>query len=75
MYYDIITSIYDGYRRVDCRLICGGFSTDEEAVNYINEHDICEEDYDWLCREGEMAYIEIEEHNEDGNIVNIITVD
>lgn len=75
MYYDIVASIYDGYRRTDSRLTCGGFSTDEEAVSYINEHEVWEEDYYWLCRDGETAYIEIEEHNEDGSVCNIITVD
>lgn len=74
-YYDIVASIYDGHRRVDSRLICGGFSTDEEAVNHINENDIWEEDYYWLCNEGETAYIEIERHNADGSIGDIITVE
>ena len=76
MYYDVVASICDEYRRTDSRLICGGFSTDEEAINYINEHDISEEDYYWLCSEGETAYIEIERHNDvDGSISDVITVD
>lgn len=74
-YYDIVASICDEYRRTDSRLVCGGFKTVEEAVKYINEHDVSEEDYYWLCNEGETAYIEIERHNADGSIGDIITVD
>lgn len=74
-YYDIVASICSETCRTDSRLICGGFSTDEEAINYINAHDISEEDYYWLCSEGETAYIEIERHNADGSIGDIITVD
>lgn len=74
-YYDVVASICTETCRTDSRLICGGFSTDEEAINYINEHDISEEDYYWLCSEGETAYIEIERHNADGSISDIITVE
>ena len=75
MYYDIVASICDEYRRTDSCLICGGFNTVEEAVDYINKHDISEEDYYWLCNDDETAYIEIERHNADGSIGDIITVD
>lgn len=75
MYYDVVASICDEYRRTDSRLICGGFNTVEEAENYINEHDVSEEDYYKYCRDDETAYIEIERHNADGGIGDIITVD
>ena len=56
-------------------MICGGFNTVEEAINYINEHDVSEENYYWLCVEGETAYIEIERHNIDGSISEIVVAD
>ena len=74
-YYDIVASICGETCRTDSRLVCGGFNSVEEAVDYINAHDIQEEDYYWLCGEGETAYIEIERHNADGSIGDIITVD
>lgn len=75
MYYDIVASICDEYRRVDSHLVCGGFKTEKEAVDYININDVSEEDYDKYCRGDETAYIEIERHNADGSIGDIITVD
>ena len=75
-YYDVVASICDEYRRTDSRLICGGFNTVEEAVDYINKHDVSEEDYYWLCNEGETAYIEIETHDAlSGTICDILTLD
>ena len=74
-YYDVVASIYDETCRTDSRLICGGFNTVEEAINYINEHDVSEENYYWLCVEGETAYIEIERHNIDGSISEIVVAD
>lgn len=73
--YDIVASICNENCRTDSHLVCGGFKTEEEAVEYINSHDISEVDYYRYCREDETAYIEIEEHNEDGSIINVITVD
>lgn len=75
-YYDIVASICSETRRTDSRLVCGGFNTAEEALNYINEHDVSEEDYYWLCNEDETAYIEIETHDAlSGTICDVITVD
>ena len=75
-YYDVVASICNETRRTDSRLICGGFSTVEEALSYINEHDISEEDYYWICNEGELAYIEIETHDAlSGAVCDVITVD
>jgi len=74
-YYDVVASICTETCRTDNRFICGGFSTEEEAMDYINKNDISEEDYYWLCNEDEMAYIEIEVYNEDNSIIKVITVD
>ena len=75
MYYDVVASIYDEHCRVDSCLICGGFNTEEEAIEYIDSHNISEVDYYRYCRDDETAYIEIEEHNEDGAVIGVITVD
>ena len=75
-YYDIVASICDEHRRTNSRLICGGFSTVEEAMDYINKHDVSEEDYYWLCNECETAYIEIETHDVlNGTICDVLTLD
>ena len=74
-YFDVVASICNEACRTDS-LICGGFSTEEEALDYIYEHDISEEDYYWLCNENEPAYIEIEVHDAlSGRIHDIITID
>ena len=75
-YYDVIASIYNETCRTDSRLICGGFDTIEEAMEYINNNDVAEKDYYWLCNEGETAYIEIETHDAlSGTICDVITLD
>lgn len=75
-YFDVVASICNETRITDSRLICGGFTTEEEALDYIYEHDISEEDYYWLCNENETAYIEIEVHDAlSGGIHDIITID
>lgn len=75
-YYDVVASICTETCRTDSHLICGGFDTLEEAVEYINEHDISEEDYYKYCRDDETAYIEIERRNKiNGTIYDVITVD
>lgn len=74
-YYDVVASICNETSRTDSHLICGGFKSSEEAVDYINAHDISEEDYYKYCGEDETAYIEIEEHYGNGCIINVITVD
>lgn len=75
-YYDLVASIYNETYRTDCYLICGGFNTREDAVDYINEHDISEIDYYKYCRDDETAYIEIEERDSlSGAICDVITVD
>ena len=41
MYYDVVVSIYDESGkndiRIDSYLICGGFKTEDEAMDYINK--------------------------------------
>lgn len=74
-YYDVVVSICTETCRTDSDLICGGFATEDDAMDYINIHDISECDYEYRCHDDETAYIEIEEHDADGNITNVITVD
>lgn len=75
-YYDIVASICNEYRRTASHFICGGFDTVEEAMDYINEHNIGEEDYYKYCMGDETAYIEIEEHDAlSGTICDVITID
>ena len=75
-YYDLVASICNEDCRTDCYLICGGFRNKEEAIDYINEHDISEVDYYKYCKDNETAYIEIEEHDSlSGAIVDVVTVD
>lgn len=75
MYYDVIASICNENRRTDSHLVCGGFKTEDEAMEYIDSHNISEVDYYRYCRDDETAYIEIEEHNEDGTVAEVITID
>lgn len=76
-YYDVVCSIYEEYGsndiRVDSHLLCGGFKTENEAMEYINTHDCSE--YDKSCGKNKYSCIEIEEHNEDGSVSRVITVD
>lgn len=53
-YYDAVASICDETRRTDSYLICGGFNTVEEAVDYIDTHDISEVDYYKYCKDDEL---------------------
>ena len=75
MYYDVVASICTEICRTDSHLISGGFKTEDEAMEYINIHNISEVDYYKYCNDDETAYIEIESHNEDGSIADVITVD
>ena len=75
MYYDVVASICDEFCRIDSHLVCGGFDTEDEAMEYINKHNISEVDYYIYCHNDETAYIEIERHNDDGSIMDVITVD
>lgn len=75
MYYDVVASIYDEHKRTDSHLISGGFNTVKEALNYINKHNISEIHYYGYCNDNEAAYIEIERHNADGSIGDIILVE
>ena len=74
-YYDVVASICDETCRTDSHLVCGGFNTRNEAVDYINKNEISEVDYYKYCNDDETAYIEIEERDENGNITDVITVD
>lgn len=80
MYYDVVCSIYEERGtnnccdiRIDSHLLCGGFKTEDDAMEYIDTHDCSK--YDNCCSKDEYPCIEIEEHNEDGNITSVITVD
>jgi hypothetical protein len=75
-YYDIVASICTETCRTDSHLICGGFETAEEAIDYINANKISENDYYRYCSDDETVYIEIDVHDAlGGNIVDVITVD
>lgn len=75
-YYDLVASFCNETCRVDSYLIYSGFSTKEEAIEYINTYNISEVDYERYCRDDETPYIEIEEHNSlTGAICEVITVD
>lgn len=73
--YDVVASICSETCRTDSHLVCGGFNTKEEAIDYINKNGISEVDYYSRCNDDETAYIEIEEHDENGNITDVVTVD
>lgn len=74
-YYDVVASICDEFCRRDNHLICGGFKTEEEAMDYINKYNVSEQDYYQYCQDDETAYIEIEVRDNNSSIVHIITVD
>ena len=74
-YYDVVASICSETCRTDSHLVCGGFNSLKEAVDYINTNNISEEDYYKYCKEDETAYIEIERHDADGNIRGVIPLD
>lgn len=75
-YYDLVASICTETYRTDSHLIFGGFKTGKEAMDYINKHNVSEEDYYKYCKDNETVYIEIEEHDSlSGAIVDVITVD
>lgn len=84
MYYDVVCSVYKENEngvdyRVDSHLLCGGFKTEDEAMEYINTHNCTEYTVDLfenLDAEKSNLYtcIEVEEHNENG-IVNVVMVD
>lgn len=78
MYYDVVCSVYGGNEdgmdyRVDSRLLCGGFETNDEAMEYIDTQDCTE--CDDVEKTNLYTCIEIEEHNEDGSVASVITVD
>ena len=74
-YYDVVASICTETCRTDSHLICGGFNTLEDAMNYIKTHNISEAYYECYCKDDETVYIEIEERDDlGGNIVNILTI-
>ena len=77
-YYDVIVSVYEESEngmdyRVDSHLLCGGFETEDEAVEYINTHDCTE--YDDVGKTNLYTCIEIEEHDKNGKLIGVITVD
>jgi hypothetical protein len=74
-YYDIVASICTETCRTDSYLICGGFNTEEEAMDYINANNISEVDYYKYCNDDETAYIELETHDADGSVIEVVTLD
>lgn len=76
MYYDVVVSIYEeAYKNgvmIDSYLVCGGFKTEDEAMEYINNTEINE--YKYCYSDNEYPCIEIEEHNEDGSIIGVTSI-
>ena len=74
MYYNIVVSIYDNENdvRIDSYLLCGGFETEDRAMEYLNNNEYNEYKY---CYDGTYPCVEIEEHNEDGTIASVVAVD
>lgn len=75
MYYDVVASICSEHCRTDSHLISGGFNTETEALNYIDANNISEVDWYRYCRDDETVYIEIEQHDDEGNVIRVINVD
>lgn len=71
----VVASICSESLRTESYLVFDGFKTEEEAMDYINEHNVSEVDYYKYCRDDETAYIEIEMRDNDSNIIEVITVD
>lgn len=74
-YYDIVASICNEVCRTNSHLVCGGFDTLVDAIDYINRNNVSEVDYYKYCTNNETAYIEVEKHSDNGCIVDIIIVD
>ena len=79
-YYDVVCSVYEEKGtnnccdvRVNSYLICGGFVTKDKAIEYIDTHDCSI--YDHYCSKGQYPCIEIEEHDENGCVLSVVTVD
>lgn len=74
MYYDVVVSIYENEKcttRTDSELVCGGFETQKEAEDYIRNNEINE--YKYTYSDEDYPVIEIEEHDDGGNLKSIIT--
>lgn len=73
-FYDVVVSIYTETCRTECFPIYGGFETEEEALNRINNDNILEADFREYCSENETAELEIEIRDEDNNLIDVIGV-
>ena len=74
-HYDVVASICTETHRTNSHLVCGGFNTLVDAIDYINRNNVSEVDYYQYCNDDEMVYIEVEEHDDNGCITDVITVD
>lgn len=73
MYYDVVCSIYkdeECNERIDSHLLCGGFETETEAAKHIIDNDY--NGYKYCYSDEEYPCIEIEVHNENGELLEII---
>ena len=80
MLYDVVCSIYEDRGTdtcqdilVDLHTLCSNLETKDDAMHYIVTHN-CRQ-YDHCCTKNEYTSIEIEVHQNDGRIVEVITVD
>ena len=79
-YYDVVVGIYEKIgsnknccnERIDSHLLCGGFNTEDEAMEYIDKYDCNEYTH---YSDNKSHSIEIEEHNEYGSLLTVITID
>lgn len=76
-YYDLICSIYEENERQDIRidshLICGGFKTEAEAIDYYDNNDCSK--FNNKALEGQYPSIELETHGKNGDCIGVITID
>jgi hypothetical protein len=87
MYYDVVLSVYQEIgtnnccdARVDSHLLTGGFTTEDEAITFIDS-DSCKKTANELNEKlslsalNRYSYIEVEENNDDGSLADVIAVD
>ena len=74
MYYDVVVGIYESEKcttRIGSELVCGGFETENDADDYIINNEINE--YKYTYSDDDFPIIEIEELNDDGSLISVIT--
>ncbi|MBO5435955.1 hypothetical protein J6A31_09185 [bacterium] len=80
MYYDVVSSIYSKNVRIDSQMIKNGFSSLPAAERYIANNavkiaKIKDSVNDYIQITNELIITEIEEHDNNGMLVQIISFD